>query len=161
MTRKFSKAIARRSNFKRQRDGKYTTCEKGSEEFNTQLDKSSVMTQSIKSIPHSVKDFLHVTRLMKDSTGSEEVVVRANVMLLTAWIPDLIYNSLRDERDDVHRRIDELIDGVARPWIHSLFELGFVYKDLAEKATVEVHDSVYRQGLKECDRYSEIMKEFS
>jgi len=98
---------------------------------------------------------------MKESKGVEETVVRANVMLLTAWIPDLIYNSFRDEPLDVHRRIDELIDTVAKPWIHSLYEFGYIYKDLTEKTATDLRDTVYRLGLKECERYSEIMKGFS
>lgn len=147
--------------FKRPSDGKYTTYEKGSQNFDDHLDKASEMTRSIVGIPHSVRDFLQATRTMKDSKGVEEAVVRANVMLLTAWVPDLIYNCLHDEPDYAHRRIDELIDGVARPWIHSLFELGFVYIDLAEKAAVEARDSVYELGLKERKRYSQIMREFS
>jgi hypothetical protein len=147
--------------FKRPSDGKYTTYEKGSEDFSTQLDESSILSKSIASIPHSSRDFLQVTRSMKESKGVEETVVRANVMLLTAWIPDLIYNSFRDEPLDVHRRIDELIDTVAKPWIHSLYEFGYIYKDLTEKTATDLRDTVYRLGLKECERYSEIMKGFS
>jgi DNA-binding transcriptional ArsR family regulator len=147
--------------FKRPSDGKYTTYERGSQNFDSHLDKASQMTESIVGIPHSVRDFLQSTRSMTESKGIEEAVVRANIMLLTAWIPDLIYNCLLDQPDNVHRRMDELIDGVAKPWIHSLLELGLVYIDLAEKAAVETRDSVYELGLKERERYSQIMGGFS
>jgi predicted transcriptional regulator len=142
-------------------DEKYMTFEVNSEQINKQLDRHSELTQSIERVPHSVKDFLEVARSMKESRGIEEVNFRANLMLLAAWIPDLIYNCLNDEPEYVHRRIDELIDGVAKPWIHDLFELGFVYDKIASEASVETRDSLYLPALYECERYAGIMKEFS
>jgi DNA-binding transcriptional ArsR family regulator len=143
---------------KRRRDEKYTTFEINSEDVNSHLDRYSELTQSIKCIPHSVKDLYAIIRLMKDSKGIEENVLRANILLLAAWMPDLLYNVLSDEPEDVHRRIDELIDGVVKPWAHSLFELGFVYPDMSKRACTEVRNSLYLLALSECERYAEIMK---
>jgi len=129
-----------------------------SEQINSELDRHSKLTRAIKRIPHSEKDFFQAVQFM-ESKGIEEVAFRANLMLLTAWIPDLIYNSLRYEPLDIHRRLRELIDAVAKPWIHSLYELGYVYDEIAKRARIETRDSLFLPALNECDKYSEIMKE--
>ena len=144
----------------RRSDEKYMTFEVNSEQINKQLDRHSELTQSIERVPHSVKGFLDAAGDMKEPKGIEEANFRANLLLLAAWIPDLLYNCLNDEPEYVHRRIDELIDGVVRPWVHDLFELGFVWDKMALKACAEIRDSLYLPALYECDRYTEIIKEF-
>jgi predicted transcriptional regulator len=139
---------------------KYMIFEVNSGQINNQLDKHSELTQSIEAIPHSLKDFSDAAGDMKDSKGIEEANFRANLLLLAAWIPDLLYNCLNDESEYVHRRIDELIDEVVRPWVHDLFEVGYVWDKIAVKACVETRDSLYLPALYECDRYTEIIKGF-
>jgi predicted transcriptional regulator len=140
--------------FKKQIDGKYSTYERAYRGFEGQMLDSFVMSQSA----DFVKGLLKVIRSTKDTQGLEEAAIRANIMLLTASMPALIYNSLRSNRN-AHQRIDDLIEIFTRPWAHHLLDLCLLEKDLGEEISIELSNSIFAPGLKEYEKYKEILKE--
>ena len=142
--------------FKNPTDGKYRTYEKAYQTFEQQMLFSVLLSHE----SDSFKNILKVIRSGEGTKAFEERAIRAYVMLLTATIPALIYSSLRGSKNP-HQRIDDLIELSTRPWIHRVLDLCLLKKDVGERITVEVSNSLHSTGLDERAKYLEMMKRLS
>jgi len=113
------------------------------------------------------QDHLKSKQPSKETRAFLEKAIRASVMLLTASIPGIIYNTLRSYHTADKRGldlsaigIDDMINIFIRPWIHNLLDLCLLDKESADRITIEMSDSIFGPALKEYKKYMENLDKF-
>jgi hypothetical protein len=112
---------------------------------------------------HEAESFKPIFKSLRIGNESSELggkAIRAYVMILAASVPALVCSSVRSG-EDVHQRLDNLVEVFMRPWIHTLLDLCLVRKNAGEEITEDISKRLYQRGMQDYENFHTRLKGLS